>query len=177
MDLGLTDRVALVCGSSKGLGKATAKCLAQEGAAVVLCSSNPDNLEMARQDIQQVSGNEVTVIAANLSDQNDVGRLIDRLFEKFDHLDILVNNTGGPAPAQFEELDLAWHYYSFYLLHCAFLTMSGGICAIRVLSLPIAFPLWLQGYHFISKILISLSNNFCLFFFSISNPVFSVFVF
>jgi 3-oxoacyl-[acyl-carrier protein] reductase len=126
MDLGLTDRVALVCGSSKGLGKATAKCLAQEGAAVVLCSSNPDNLDKARQDIQQVSGNEVTAIAANLSDQKDVGRLIDRLFEKFDHLDILVNNTGGPAPAQFEELDIdSWRKaYEAMFISAVMLTKS-----------------------------------------------------
>mgnify|MGYP001554472311 CR=1 FL=1 len=66
MDLGLTNKVALVCGSSKGLGKATAKCLAREGASVILCSSNPANLEKAKQDIQEVSGAEVTAISANL---------------------------------------------------------------------------------------------------------------
>ena len=104
MDLGLTGKVALVCGSSKGLGKATAKCLAQEGASVILCSSNPANLEKARQDIQKDTKANVTALAANLSDQKDVSRLINDLFEKFDHLDILVNNTGGPPPAQFEEL-------------------------------------------------------------------------
>jgi 3-oxoacyl-[acyl-carrier protein] reductase len=106
MDLGLTNKVALVCGSSKGLGKATAKCLAQEGASVILCSSNPANLEKAKQDIQEVSSAEVTAITANLADHDDVNRLIEALFKEHSHLDILVNNTGGPPPGKFEELSI-----------------------------------------------------------------------
>ena len=106
MDLGLTNKIALVCGSSKGLGKATAKSLAQEGAAVILCSSNPDNLQKAKEDIQAVTSNEVKAISANLSQPDDVDRLIEMLFEHSDHLDILVNNTGGPRPGKFNELNV-----------------------------------------------------------------------
>ena len=126
MDLGLTGKVALVCGSSKGLGKATAKCLAQEGADVILCSSSADNLEKARQDIQQVSTAGVTAMTANLSDHEDVGRLIDGLFDKFDHLDILVNNTGGPSPAQFEDLEIdSWREaYEAMFISAVMLTKS-----------------------------------------------------
>jgi 3-oxoacyl-[acyl-carrier protein] reductase len=106
MDLGLTNKVALVCGSSKGLGKATAKCLAREGAAVILCSSNSANLEEAKQDIQKVSSIEVKAIKANLSDHDDVKRLIEVLFKEQSHLDILVNNNGGPPSGKFEELSV-----------------------------------------------------------------------
>ena len=106
MDLGLTNKVALVCGSSKGLGKATAKCLAREGACVILCSSNPANLEKAKQDMQEASSAEVTAIIANLSDQEDVSRLIEVLFKRYRHIDILVNNTGGPPPGKFDELSI-----------------------------------------------------------------------
>jgi len=113
MDLGLTDKVALVCGSSRGLGKATARSLAQEGASVVLCSSNPANLQKAKEDIQQVSSAEVTAIAANLSDPEDVGRLIGVLFNRHDRIDVLVNNTGGPPPGKFEELSID-HWQAAY---------------------------------------------------------------
>ncbi len=106
MDLGLTNKVALVCGSSKGLGKATAKCLAREGASVILCSSNPANLEKAKKDMQEASCAEVTAIVANLSDQEDVSRLIEVLFKRYRHIDILVNNTGGPPPGKFDELSI-----------------------------------------------------------------------
>lgn len=106
MDLGLKNKTALVCGSSKGLGKATAKSLALEGAAVILCSSNPDNLQKAKQEIQAVSTAEVTAIPANLSQPDEVSRLIETLFKQSDHLDILVNNTGGPRPGKFEELSV-----------------------------------------------------------------------
>ncbi len=101
MDLGLTNKTALVCGSSKGLGKATAKSLALEGATVILCSSNPDNLQKAKQEIQAVSAAEVTAIPANLSQPDEVNRLIETLFKQCDHLDILVNNTGVRVAAIF----------------------------------------------------------------------------
>jgi 3-oxoacyl-[acyl-carrier protein] reductase len=106
MDLGLKNKTALVCGSSKGLGKASAECLAVEGASVILCSSNPDNLQKAKQEIQAVSSAEVTAIAANLSERDDVSRLIEMLFKRYSHIDILVNNTGGPPPGKFDELSI-----------------------------------------------------------------------
>jgi 3-oxoacyl-[acyl-carrier protein] reductase len=106
MDLGLKNKTALVCGASKGLGKASAECLAVEGASVILCSSNPDNLQKAKQEIQAVSSAEVTAISANLSERDDVSRLIEMLFKRYSHIDILVNNTGGPPPGKFEELSI-----------------------------------------------------------------------
>ena len=126
MDLGLKDKIALVCGSSKGLGKATAKCLAKEGASVILCSSNLANLQKAKQSIQQVSSAEVITIPANLSDHDSVSRLIEILFQRYDHLDILVNNTGGPPPGKFEELGIEdWQKaYDAMLLSAVMLTKS-----------------------------------------------------
>jgi 3-oxoacyl-[acyl-carrier protein] reductase len=106
MELGLKNKTALICGASKGLGKATAKCLAAEGASVILCSSNPDNLQKAKQEIQAASSAEVTAIAANLSERDDVSRLIEMLSKRYSHIDILVNNTGGPPPGKFDELSI-----------------------------------------------------------------------
>jgi 3-oxoacyl-[acyl-carrier protein] reductase len=65
MDLGLKNKIALVCGSSKGLGKATVRCLAEEGASIILCLSTPDNLKKAKQDIKEVSSAELTTVSAN----------------------------------------------------------------------------------------------------------------
>jgi len=126
LDLGLKNKIALVCGSSKGLGKATAKCLALEGASVILCSSNPDNLQKAKRDIQEVSTAEVTAISANLSEHDDVSRLIEILFKQYSCIDILVNNTGGPPPGKFEELSIdAWRKaYEAMFVSAVMLTQS-----------------------------------------------------
>ena len=61
---------------------------------------------MAKHDIQEVASAEVSTIAANLSDHDVVDRLIANLFKKRNHIDILVNNTGGPPPGKFEELSI-----------------------------------------------------------------------
>ena len=69
---------------------------------------------------------QVTAIAANLSDQTDVKKLIENLGEKFDRIDILVNNTGGPPPAKFEELEIEkWHEaFGSMLISAVMLTRS-----------------------------------------------------
>ncbi len=103
MDLGLQGRVAVVCGSSQGLGRAVAETLAGEGARVVVNSRSPEKLAVVRQEIADATGAEVEAIAANLTDPEAVTALIKGAERAFGQVDILVTNTGGPPSGPFEE--------------------------------------------------------------------------
>ncbi len=109
MDLGLEGRVALVGGSSRGLGYAAALELALEGARVVLCSRDQERLERARQSIHQASGADVTAVAADLGDERSIGGLVAAARDAYGHVDILVTNSGGPPSGPHDTHDAeAW---------------------------------------------------------------------
>jgi len=96
MDLGLKDRVAIIGGGSKGLGRACADSMAQEGANLVICSRNAEELERAAKEISGASGVEVLAVTGDLSQLSDIQALVKRTVDHFGRLDILVNNSGGP---------------------------------------------------------------------------------
>jgi len=109
LDLGLNGRVAIVTGSSQGIGKAIAQGLAREGARVTICARDEERLAAAAKEIASQAGTDVLPIGADLRKAEDIKSLVDRTIEKFGRIDILVNNTGGP-PASFflETSDEAW---------------------------------------------------------------------
>ena len=96
MDLGIKGRVAVVGGGSKGLGKACAFSLAQEGAHVAICSRNAEDLEAAAQEIRTATGAQVLTVPGNLSRLPDIQNLIQTTVDHFGRLDIVVCNSGGP---------------------------------------------------------------------------------
>jgi len=96
MDLGLKDRVAIIGGGSKGLGRACADSLAQEGANLVICSRSAGELEQAAGEISAATGVEVLAVAGDLSQLKDIQALVKRTVDHYGRLDILVNNSGGP---------------------------------------------------------------------------------
>jgi 3-oxoacyl-[acyl-carrier protein] reductase len=100
MDLELKDKVAIVGGASKGLGRACAQVLAEEGARVAVCSRSRDDLEKAAQEIRGATGRDVLVFAGDLDRHDTIKELIARTVERFGRLDILVNNSGGPPLAR-----------------------------------------------------------------------------
>jgi 3-oxoacyl-[acyl-carrier protein] reductase len=101
MDLGLTGRVALVTASSKGLGRATARALSQEGAKVVMCARNQEALAGAAEAMP----GETLPIQADVTDPTSPQRLVDAALDHFGALHILVANAGGPPPARALEVD------------------------------------------------------------------------
>ena len=107
MELGLKDKVAFVAASSDGLGKAAALELAKEGAQVIICGRNQIKLDIAKKEIEIAGNREVFSIVGDLSAQDDVYRIVDAVLKKYDAVDILVTNTGGPPTGKFEELDQA----------------------------------------------------------------------
>ncbi len=106
MDLGLTGRVALVGGSSSGLGRAVAAELAAEGARVVLCARGEERLEEARAAIASETGAEVAAVAADLSTTTGIDAAVSGAERAFGPVEILVTNTGGPPAGSFETHDL-----------------------------------------------------------------------
>lgn len=101
MDLGLKGRTALVCASSRGLGKACALSLAREGVSVVINGRDEAVLKAARDEIVKATGGEVTAIAADVGTREGQDALLAACPEP----DILINNNGGPPVRDFREID------------------------------------------------------------------------
>jgi 3-oxoacyl-[acyl-carrier protein] reductase len=95
MDLGLKGKVALVTGGSKGIGKAVARGLAEEGARVVICARGQGDLDRAVGEIAKAAGSEVFAVSGDLTNEAAVQRIVDITIGKFGRIDILVNNAGA----------------------------------------------------------------------------------
>jgi 3-oxoacyl-[acyl-carrier protein] reductase len=103
MDLGIGGRVALVGGSSAGLGKAVATRLASEGARVAVNGRDAARAESAAALIRSETGGEAIAFPADVSDPRQVETLVGAVAARFGRLDILVCNAGGPPPTTFAE--------------------------------------------------------------------------
>jgi 3-oxoacyl-[acyl-carrier protein] reductase len=109
MDLGLAGKVAIVTGGSEGIGKATVRSLGREGARVVVCARRADVLERAAGDLSEETGAEIVPVAADVSREADIARVIQTAVDRFGRLDILVNNAGTSQAHAFESVtDEAW---------------------------------------------------------------------
>jgi 3-oxoacyl-[acyl-carrier protein] reductase len=99
MDLGLGDKVAIVTGSSRGLGLASAKALVAEGCRVCLCARGAEQLAEAALEVEAVARRPLMVLAvqADVSTAAGVDLVIARTVETFGGVDILVNNVGRAA--------------------------------------------------------------------------------
>ena len=95
MDLGLKGKVALVTGGSKGIGKATARGLAEEGAKVAICARTKHELDAAAGELQKATGGAIFAFAGDLTKEAAVQRIVDATIERFGRIDILVYNAGG----------------------------------------------------------------------------------
>jgi 3-oxoacyl-[acyl-carrier protein] reductase len=101
MDLGIAGRKAIVCASSRGLGRACAEALARAGCEVVLNGLNPDRLEAAAAAMRQATGAKITAVAADVATPEGQAALLAACPEP----DILINNNAGPPFRDFRELD------------------------------------------------------------------------
>jgi 3-oxoacyl-[acyl-carrier protein] reductase len=104
MDLGLKDKVALVAASSSGLGRAVAEELAAEGASLILCSRDPATLAETAAAIADSTGAHVLAVPADVTQVDQITRLVDSGAARFGRIDILVTNAGGPPTGRFDQL-------------------------------------------------------------------------
>jgi 3-oxoacyl-[acyl-carrier protein] reductase len=105
MDFGLGDKTAIVAAASRGLGLASALALGREGANVTVCARGEEDLEAAAERIRKETGAQVLAVRADLNEREEIERVVAETVERFGGLEVLVNNSGGPAYGPFSELD------------------------------------------------------------------------
>jgi NAD(P)-dependent dehydrogenase (short-subunit alcohol dehydrogenase family) len=94
----LTGKVAIVTGSTRGLGKSMAKGLAQAGAAVVINGRNAAACEATAAEIAAATGRDTLPVACDVGDWDQIAAFVDRVYDRFGKVDILVNNAGVNNP-------------------------------------------------------------------------------
>ena len=108
MDFGLKGKVAVITGSTEGIGKATAFKFAQEGAKVAICGRRAEAVAKTVDELKK-AGADVFGMAADISKASDIENFINGAVKQFGRLDILVNNAGSSKRGKFLEVDdAAW---------------------------------------------------------------------
>ncbi|MBV9962698.1 MAG: SDR family oxidoreductase [Parafilimonas sp.] len=123
MNLDLTNKTALVCGASQGLGFATATELALMGANIIAASRNENNLQTAIKDLDTSKGQKHNYLVLDLSNPDEVKQKVSAFINEGNVIHILINNAGGPPSAPMidtdvEELEKAFrtHVISSHIL-------------------------------------------------------------
>lgn len=101
MDLGISGRKAIICGSSRGLGRACAQALAEAGVAVIINGRDAARLEATAEAISRATGSTVTPVVADIATREGQATLLAACPQP----DILVNNNGGPPFRDFRALE------------------------------------------------------------------------
>jgi 3-oxoacyl-[acyl-carrier protein] reductase len=99
VDLQLKSKVAIVGGASKGLGRACAQALAEEGTKLAICSRSQSDLDKAAEEIRSSTGVDVLALAGDLDRNDTIRDLVAATVKRFGRLDVLVSNSGGPPLA------------------------------------------------------------------------------
>jgi len=157
----LSGRVALVTGASRGIGEATARLLAEQGAHVVLSSRKADDLEKVRAKIL-ASGGQATVMAAHAGSSSDIQRLISDIDQQFGRLEILVNNAAtNPYFGHISETDMGMvdktlqvnvrGYFELSALASKLMKKNGRGAIVNIASINGVRPGWYQGIYSITK--------------------------
>ena len=109
MDLGLKGKAAAVAAASRGLGRASARALAREGASVAMCGRDASRIREAADEIARETGASTLPVVADVAMAGDCRRFVEAAADAFGRLDILVTNTGGPPPGGFDAVnDVRW---------------------------------------------------------------------
>ena len=116
MHLGLTGKVAMVAGASRGLGFAVARALAKEGVQVSISSRNPDAIAAAGAKIEQETGQKMLAMPVDVRSAEDIVRWHQATVDQFGGLDLLYPNSGGPPPGPTLKFDDAAWQNAFELL-------------------------------------------------------------
>lgn len=116
MNLEIEGDTAIVTASSSGLGKASAKSLAREGANVIINGRTKSDLEEAAEEIRDVATGSVITQQGDITNEEDIEQLVETAVSQFGGLDHLVTNAGGPPSGPFlETTDEDW-YHAYELL-------------------------------------------------------------
>jgi 3-oxoacyl-[acyl-carrier protein] reductase len=105
MDLGISGRVAIVTGSSRGIGRSCAEALLREGAHVVITGRDAARLETARKELAAIGDSRVLAEQTDFASDAQAQKLVERTLDELGQLDILVNSAAHVAPADFLSFD------------------------------------------------------------------------
>ena len=105
MELGIKGKAALVAASSKGIGKATAFALADEGVNLSIFSRSEEEIERTASEIRTRFGVDVLASAADVTNKKQVDQVIENTVQTLGGIDILINNAGGPPFGFFEDFE------------------------------------------------------------------------
>ncbi len=105
MDLGITGKTAIVAAASKGLGKAAALGLAREGANLAICARGEAALLKTAKEIRSATSARVLPIVADVTNPENIQKLVKRTADEFRRIDILVTNAGGPPSGLFSNFN------------------------------------------------------------------------
>lgn len=157
----LSGRVALITGASRGIGEATARLLAEQGAHVVISSRKQADLDRVAAEIAQAGG-KATPIAAHQGDSAALAELMRRIASDLGRLDILVNNAatnphfGHIADTEMSMVDKTLQvnvkgYFELSALGAKAMRASGGGAIVNVASINGVRPAMFQGIYSITK--------------------------
>lgn len=170
MDLGLTDKVAVITGGSVGIGLAIARGLAAEGVHLALCARDRERLANEAHAIGQEFSVRTQAIAADVSRADDIARVVEEVEAVNDGCDILINNAGtGSNETIMEAPDDKWqHYWDLHVMAAVRLSRGlvpmmrarGGGVILNNASICAAQPLWYEPIYNVTKAaLVMLSKN------------------
>jgi 3-oxoacyl-[acyl-carrier protein] reductase len=127
MDLALTGRHALVCGSTQGIGRAVAQQLALEGVRVCLLARDATALNAVVASLDRSGGQQHSALAVDMRDTEALASAVGAHVDRLGPVDILVNNTGGPSPGKAHESEPAAFADAFRLHLLAFQTLVRAV--------------------------------------------------
>lgn len=103
----LTNKIALVCGSTQGIGRETAQQMANLGATIVLVARNEDKLKQIVTELPAPNNQEHRFLVADFSNPNQLKSIMQEFVSSGNAVDILVNNTGGPKGGPIIDADIS----------------------------------------------------------------------
>ena len=105
MNIDISSQRVLVSAASTGLGKPTACAFQRAGAKVAICARGVEQLEVARQEIEALTGKPVLSFVTDLSRADDINNMMDNVLGQWGAVDVLVNNAGGPPSGNHDSID------------------------------------------------------------------------
>ena len=157
----LTGKVALITGASRGIGEATARLLAEQGAHVVISSRKQEDLDRVAASIE-ATGGKATAIAAHQGESAALKQLITEIEQRLGRLDILVNNAAtNPYFGHITDTDVAMidktlqvnikGYFELASLSAKLMKKTGGGAIVNIASVNGVKPGMYQGIYSITK--------------------------
>jgi 3-oxoacyl-[acyl-carrier protein] reductase len=126
MDLKIKGKVALVTAATKGLGRACAEELSQEGCVVAICARTAADVERVAAEIAKKTGNPVHGFTADMSKEADITRLLEEVRKKVGDPDIVICNAGGPPPGNFASTKIEQFLPAFELSAMSSIRLTYG---------------------------------------------------